>query len=454
MSGQLPPAALQRLRPRFTSAQEFQAALNFAEQTLKTNSAQGVSPPDTANAIPSDLTAPNPNVQHITPENVSSVSRVSNPALQAKEDFLKAALAQAKGFSQPRTLTTAPGSTTPNPGGSLADATASLAQALAGKNPKLAVPNVSIMDPISYARSAVNQQYNPQINGLLGALTAAKHGTATTQKDISKWFAGVEQLYNQAARDEAAFSTNQQSSLGDTLSGLVGTLGPSAGKSVAALSSDLTAEQAGLSKNQHNLFERMRPIIGLQAAEQHVNQADQGEQLAAAIQNSIRGVRGAKGDAYPKALYDALDQQNQQKIAQFNAGATAALLPSQLQTSILGNTATAQGIVQNEAMAPIAIQKAKNEASGTMNLTNASQRGQLVAALQKGMGFGPNSTLRIGPNKAWQNALNVLTYAGVADNPEALSLAKTALQMGLRNSHARHKWTQFKIGPNGLPVHA
>jgi hypothetical protein len=129
---------------------------------------------------------------------------------------------------------------------------------------------------------------------------------------------------------------------------------------------------------------------------------------------------------------------------------TAATLPYQLQGQALNNAGTAQGIVTNAALLPTKLAEAQRLAAqaakgGELDLDNATQRGQLVAAMQKGMGLNANGVLTVGPKKAYANALGVLSFAGVEGDPEAHAMAKEVLKMALRNSNARGKWKGWTL---------
>jgi hypothetical protein len=364
----------------------------------------------------------------------------------------RAALAQKKKRALPAPTPTRTTSAAPAPGAGQAASSAAaraLSQGLLGIK-GIEAPDLTFINPGKFARSTAAEQYDPQIQSLVASMKAGKTHGASNQKDITKWFAGVEDLYKQAAASQRMASAASENRLGNTFEGLVDTLGPEAGKSVAALSAVLAKEQSGLAGNQQSFLTSMRPISGLQGAETHVQEQRYQDQLAAAAQSKLGGLKAAKGSAFTRALGEGNETLNRQKVAQFNAAVTAATLPYQLQGQALNNAGTAQGIVTNAALLPSKLEEAQRLAAqaakgGELDLDNATQRGQLVAAMQKGMGLNANGVLTVGPKKAYANALGVLSFAGVEGDPEAHAMAKEVLKMALRNSNARGKWKGWTL---------
>lgn len=318
----------------------------------------------------------------------------------------------------------------------------------------------SNLDPSAYAHSAVNAEYDPQIAELANANSLAGRQGAQDQTDLQNWYA---QLMSQAQGAATANTDALKSALGGqdaAAQGAVAALGGGAAAGDAAAWSQIARSKlAGLGLSQAGFDNNIQPALALQGVDARVRDKNATQSAQQDLAVKLAALKGAKGQAYGKALYEATDQANSRSIANINAKAQLAMLPGQLegqQIDLAGKTTDlARAKIQYDSDA-LALQQAKLTAQNGGAIPNFGRldpenlRGlanQLTSAVTqkknpKALGIDPAIVFN-----SWGNELR--TYSnGKWDphsNPQLNAWRNGLLEQFLPSWNAAHPKRQYVL---------
>lgn len=333
------------------------------------------------------------------------------------------------------------------------------------------------------ARQLAEQEFGPQIAYIQAQQAAARlaaqqqiAGIKQTYGDIGNTATNIGQQTQQS--DAALLAAQQEANQGMVnLFGGPGANGP-AGEAAAFADINNAALQQAAAADQ-SYTKNLVPIIATQGAE-----AGQAAQNAANASDAdyaaqVAELQGRKGAAYTSHLMDiqsaAADAQQKQdaldlarqlapakiakanadaKLATFKAGnapAEARMKAKQFGMSVQRwNASLAQTRARTaQIKAKMAADAAKN-ANGGIDWNDPNTRSSLFDQLRP-IVQTKNGTWSMHPGAAQQNLNLALQTLGLANNPQARTIANQLLQQTVTNSHARKMWGQFNYA-NGKIV--
>lgn len=320
------------------------------------------------------------------------------------------------------------------------------------------------INPALYAQSMVNAQFDPEITEIRRQIGSGKAQGLQNQADISNWFKQLDQFanfantrYGQQAGQIMSGNDAAATNMGSLFGGSANPAGPEAGTYA-----DINRTQLA----QENLAEtgfdnQLKQIMQMQGLDMRRRQERSDAAGVTDLSGRLTDLLGAKGASYGKALGDAQQMATQQEAARQSlllarlmmgpqvagAQADAALKIAQAQ-AIPSQAAMAQQ-QQADAHARISADIARTRAQtaslgqeGKWNMQDKTQRGDLGAALRKGV-QGPRGAFRVGPGVAWRTIQNILAEEGLDNDPSARQIAHDVMSQTMGTSHATRQWGAY-----------
>jgi hypothetical protein len=205
--------------------------------------------------------------------------------------------------------------------------------------------------PTSYADSAANMQYGPQIADMLQQIKDAKGQGAQNIHDIGNWYGMVQTALKQA-RGEAAQS-GQQAVNSDTalMKGLMASMGnDNAAAEIGAQGARATAMQQGANNNEQQYTADMAPIYQAMQAGAASRQLALNHQNESGLASKLNALYGAQGAAKQAELEKIMEYNNQLAQQRFGntlsaeqTAAAAAMTGAQIKGLNAATSKTAKG---------------------------------------------------------------------------------------------------------------
>jgi hypothetical protein len=312
----------------------------------------------------------------------------------------------------------------------------------------------------------VNAQYDPQIAEIQRQLTSGKAQGLQNQADLAQWFKQLDQFANFAnsrystqagaiMQGNDAAATNMASLFGGSANPAGGAAASFAGINRTDLAKENLAETA--------FDNQLRTIMQMQGLDARRRQERTDTNSVLDLSGRLTDLIGAKGSAYGKALGDAQQMATQQESARQSLALAKAMMGPQvagayadaaLKTAQARNIPTQYAIMAQQAedthnriMAEIQRSRAQTAAlgqQGKWNMSDKTQRGQLGAAIRKGI-QGPRGAFRVGPGVAWRTINNILAEEGLANDPAAKQIAHDVMTQTMDTSHATRQWGGYQF---------
>lgn len=222
------------------------------------------------------------------------------------------------------------------------------------------------------ADTLAGYQYDPQIHELLTQLAQGQRDETQHQGDIGNWYGQVEGAQRTAGQRDTEAADHAHQVTTQALQGILQSLGGSRGAGVvgAAGLNDINAQaQQGSSQDRYNAD--LAPLLKQEEAGAHSRELALGSQRENAINQSLVGVRGQRGQARAKALMDIIQANNQGRQSNFQN--KLAVQNAQLAGASLGLNAdqTYAGIAAQKAGTKLNQQKLKLESLAMQQKTGA-----------------------------------------------------------------------------------
>lgn len=301
-------------------------------------------------------------------------------------------------------------------------------------------------DPEKYARSAVEAEFGPQIAELTAAKQRIAAQGANAQTDIQGWYQDLLKQADVGAQANLSQLTNILGGHDAAVQGAVGALGGGQGAADVGVwgnigRTELAAQ--GMAQGAHD--NRMKTLLPLQGADSRLRVLRDFSEQGADMESKLAALRQAKGGAYSKALYEAQDLGQRNRIAQMNAEAQQALMPLEIQQAQQGITRGNQEIRQNNQQIRLNEQQAK--------IDYDLKRLQLESGLRELNGQGQEAAVpnfrNLDPEQLSSLRSNLLSEVVSADNPSKLAVNPMAVYNAWGNTLrgiSGSKWNAAKGG--------
>lgn len=306
-----------------------------------------------------------------------------------------------------------------------------------------AVPSIldqfHLIDPASYAHSAVAAQYGPQIAALAHQQAAY---TAQEPKNIAQIQGWYNSLLGDAKGDNSSEDSFIKDLIGSEQKSAAGLSQAAGGSSMAdAINANSLGHLESLGANQdvfntHRLGDMRAAGVEAQTAEHNRIgglQSDIASQLAA--------LQSQKGNAYNTALGDAWNNRNSQLVAEENAKSQEALLPYQVKQAALAN---AGQVEQNAATHQNQIDTHK---SNLQQLALNALQLKIGRRAQSNGGIAPLPATMAGVDLKTRQALRKDLISGALDANGAPSITPAAAYNAWGNalrSYSDGKWNPYQ----------
>lgn len=189
------------------------------------------------------------------------------------------------------------------------------------------------IDPAAYAASAANEAYNPIIAELLNQQKQTQAQGGQNIADISSWFGQLENTRQRsAAGDQAALAEAVANNQKD-ISGIAGLFGQSGGHDLANTAANNLAGIRAQGKATTDFDSHMAAVLAAQGVDARIAAQHATSATLQELGGKIVAQRGAKGQAYQRALQEGRGQKLQQQAAIQNMQLAELMAPVQLATA-------------------------------------------------------------------------------------------------------------------------